>query len=77
VTGQPDVAACGLPLVAGEEIGRPIAAIVVVKTFDPDSEVGVCYRVHATEGLSTVEALGMADYAVLKLSKALRCGDED
>jgi hypothetical protein len=68
-------AVCGLPLVGGEEIGQPIAALVVVKSFDPDSEAGVCYQVRATDGLSTVEALGMADYAVLRLSNSLRRRD--
>jgi hypothetical protein len=45
---------------------------VIVKTFDMDAEAGVCYQVRATDGLSTVEALGMAGYAELKLREALR-----
>ena len=70
---------CGLPLEGGGDIGQPVAALVVVKTFDGDSEIGVCYRVRATGGLSTVEALGMADFAALRLREALRRhgGEED
>lgn len=68
---------CGLPLEGGEDIGQPVAALLVVKTFDGDSEVGVCYQVRATGGLSTVEALGMADYAVLRIRDGLsRHGEE-
>jgi hypothetical protein len=63
--------ACGLPLAGGGGITQPVAVLVIVKCFDPDSEVGVCYQVRSTEGLSTVEALGMADYAGLRLRKAL------
>jgi hypothetical protein len=70
-------AVCGLPLEGSEDIGQPVAALVIVKTFDADSEVGVCYQVRATGGLSTVEALGMADYAVLRIRDGLRRGGED
>ena len=66
---------CGLPLEGGEDIGHAVAALVIVKTFDESSEIGVCYRVRATDGLSTVEALGMADYAVLRIRDGLRRGD--
>lgn len=68
---------CGLPIEGGEDIGRPLAALVVVKSFDEDSSVGVCYQVRATEGLSTVECLGMAELAVLRLKEALSSGAED
>ena len=73
-------AVCGLPLEGGEDTGQPVAALVILKTFDQDSEVGVCYQVRATDGLSTVEALGMADYAVLRIRDGLSChgkGDDD
>lgn len=66
---------CGLPIVGGEDIGQPLAAFVVVKSFDEDSEIGVTYQVLATEGLSTVECLGMANLAVLRLASALGGGD--
>jgi hypothetical protein len=65
------VYACGLPLAGGEDIAQPVAALVVVKSFDADADAGVCYLVRATEGLSAVEALGMADYAVVRLREAL------
>lgn len=67
---MPDV--CGLPLVGGEDITQPIAALVVVKCFDPDAEAGVRHPVRATEGLSVTEALGMARKAVVELEEALR-----
>ena len=70
------VTVCGLPLEGGEEIGQPVAALVIVKTFDETSEVGVCYQIRATGGLSTVEALGMADYAVIRISDGLRRAGE-
>jgi hypothetical protein len=41
------------------------------------SEVGVTYQVRATEGLSTVECLGMANLAVLRLAGALGGGGDD
>jgi hypothetical protein len=69
------VTVCGLPLEGGEDLGQPVAALVIVKTFDQDSEVGVCYQVRATGGLSTVEALGMAGYAAIRLSEALKRGE--
>jgi len=68
---------CGLPLEGADDIGQPVAALVVVKTFDGDSEIGVCYRVRATGGLSTVEALGMAGFAELRLGEALRRRSEE
>jgi hypothetical protein len=71
------VTVCGLPLEGGEDIGQPVAALVIVKTFDEDSEVGVCYQVRATGGLSTVEALGMADYAVIRISEALKHREDE
>ena len=73
-----DATVCGLPLEGGEEIrGVPVAALVVLKTFDEGSETGVCHRVLATGGLSVVEAYGMAGYGVLRLSEALRRHGED
>jgi hypothetical protein len=68
---------CGLPIEGGEHIGQPLAALVVVKSFDEDSEVGVSYQVRATSGLTTVECLGMAELAVLKLRNALSGGSDD
>jgi len=69
---------CGMPLIGGEDFGQPVAALVVVKSFDPDGEAGVSYQVRATDGLSTVEALGMADYAVLRIRDGLsRHGKDD
>ena len=69
--------ACGLPIEGGEDIGHPLAALVIVKSFDEDSENGVCYQVRATEGLSSVECLGMAELAVLRLKEALSGGEDD
>ena len=43
----------------------PLAALVIVKALDEDGDVA--YYCKATEGLSSVEALGMAGYADVKL----------
>ncbi len=77
MTDEPSTNVCGLPIIGGEEIGQPLAALVIVKSFDGDSEVGVSYQVRATEGLSTVECLGMANLAVLRLANALTGGSDD
>lgn len=63
---------CGLPLPGTDNIGQPVAALVIIKTFDASSDIGVAYQIRATEGLSTVEGLGMADYATLILQESLR-----
>lgn len=49
---------------------QPLAAFVVVKALDTDGNL--CYFTGATEGLPTVECLGMADFAVEKLRHAVR-----
>lgn len=76
MTDESSAEVCGLPIIGGEEIGQPLAALVIVKSFDEDSEIGVSYQVRATEGLSTVECLGMANLAVLRLAGALGGGDD-
>lgn len=69
-----DATVCGLPIVGSEEFGQPLAALVVVKMLEDD---GVRYAVRATDGLQTIEALGMARAAVLKLEKAIVAYDLD
>jgi hypothetical protein len=59
---------CGLPI-EGELNEFPLAALVVVKCLVED---GVTYQARATDGLSTVEAMGMAELAVLRLREALK-----
>lgn len=63
----------GMPLVERENdpvaTDQPVAAVVVVKTIS--AEHGVGYLVRATEGLMTVEALGMARFAQLQLEDSL------
>jgi len=61
----------GLPLVGENEIMQPLAAVVCLKGLDKDGQV--CYWSRATEGLSTVEAKGMA----LELLDRLRTAQED
>jgi hypothetical protein len=70
----------GMPLEMAsddDQISQPLAAIVVVKCLNADGSIG--YRSRATTGVQTVEALGMARYAVLKLEQAIlqRGGDDD
>lgn len=63
----------GMPLDAAEDdpiaTCQPLSGFVVVKALDEDGEV--CYLTAATEGLKSVECLGMARYAVLKLERGL------
>lgn len=63
--------ALGLPLGGADDIGQPIAALVVVKYFDDEAENGVAYRALATDGLTSVEAIGMARYATVRLERAI------
>jgi len=62
---------------SGDEDIQPVAALVIVKVFDPDNEAGCNYLVRATDGLTTVEAYGMAKLAetVLLRSGAFRPPD--
>jgi hypothetical protein len=60
--------------VAGLEIvlpeGTPLAALVVLKYLDEDGDH--CYSASSTDGLSAVEALGMAVLANIRLRELLR-----
>lgn len=56
----------GIPLDIEDEEGMsisPIAALVVVEGFDSSGDT--VYGVMHTEGVTTVQALGLANYAVL------------
>jgi hypothetical protein len=60
----------GLELVDGLDDGDvPLAALAIVKVMTGDGDVG--YQVLATEGLTVVEALGMAHVGALQLTQAL------
>lgn len=63
---------CGLELqlVDDEKITTPLCALAVVKHLTPDGRPA--YSARATENVLSVEALGMARYAVLRLEEALR-----
>ena len=57
---------------------QPLSAFVVVKALDDDGEI--MYLAGATEGLNSVECLGMAELAVIKLKAGLErrhCGEGD
>lgn len=68
-----DPAILGMPLdVADEDLIKsvqPLCGMVVIKALDTDGNVVYCTA--ATEGLMTIECLGMAEYAVLKLRHGL------
>ncbi len=53
---------------------QPLAALVVIKYFEPDSEVSVGYMVRATSGLSNTEALGMAGLAKIRITENIKDG---
>jgi hypothetical protein len=57
----------GLDIANMPEGYTPLAALVVVKVLDEEGKVA--YVPRASDSLSSVEALGMAHYAVLALSK--------
>lgn len=68
-----------MPLVAGEDDDiatcQPVCGFVVVKALNSGGEV--CYLTAATDGLKSVECLGMARYAVLKLEQGILREDQD
>ncbi|MCW2904455.1 MAG: hypothetical protein JWO67_6720 [Streptosporangiaceae bacterium] len=51
------------------DLAQPLAALVVVKGLDAEGRVA--YWAMATEDIQTVEALGMANYAKVRLEKSL------
>jgi hypothetical protein len=61
----------GLPLEGINSDKQVIAAVVVIKSFDEESETSVAYSMGATDGLTSVEALGMMEYANMMLRKQL------
>ena len=66
---------CGLPLVDMPDDVTPLAALVVLKALDGDGEV--TYLARASEGVTTVEAVGMAALADLRLRAALGSTDDE
>lgn len=47
----------------------PLCGFAVVKGLNEDGEV--CYATVATQGLKSIECLGMAEYAILRLKQGL------
>lgn len=66
---EPPATAFGLTVAGMPEDVSPLAALTVMKALDADGDL--CYWALATEGVSTVEALGMAEYACVRLRAAL------
>ena len=66
---------CGLDIVNMPEEISPLAALVVLKAFDEDGDV--TYYARATEGVTTVEALGMVALADVRLRTALLEPDDE
>ena len=66
---------CGLPIVDMPDDIAPLAALVVVKALDTDGDL--TYFARATDGVTVVEALGMARLADIRLSAALTESDEE
>jgi hypothetical protein len=68
-----DCTVLGMVLDAGEDdaivTAQPLSAFVVVKALDEDGDV--VYLTGATHGLHSVECLGMAEYAAVKLRAGL------
>jgi hypothetical protein len=72
---EPAVDVLGLPLVGMPDDVTPLAALVVVKALDADGKVA--YYARATDGVTTVEAVGMGIYGVDQLREALRTGEDE
>jgi hypothetical protein len=76
-----DCTVLGMPLDVAEDdeicTVQPLCAFVVVKALDQDGEIR--YLTGATGGLQSVECLGMAEYAALRLRRGMwhRLGDYD
>lgn len=74
-----DCTVLGMPLDVGEGDGiatcQPLSGFVVVKALGEDGEIR--YLTAATDGLKSVECLGMARYAVLRLEHGLMRGEDD
>jgi hypothetical protein len=73
MTGARDCSLLGMPLDVGEDgemaTCQPLSGFAVVKALGSDGEVR--YLTAATDGLKSVECLGMAEYAALKLRRGL------
>lgn len=71
----------GMPLDVADDdpisTAQPLSGFVVIKALDEDGDV--CYLTAATDGLTSVECLGMAEYAALRLRQGIarRLEDED
>ena len=77
-----DHAILGMPLDVTDDdpitTVQPLCGFIVIKALDGDGEVR--YMTAATGGLKSVECLGMARYAVLRLERGLvrqMAGGED
>ena len=68
-----DCTVLGMPLDVGENdwlaTCQPLSAFVVVKAIDEDGDLR--YLTAATPGLHSIECLGMAEYAALRLREGL------
>ena len=68
-----DCSLLGMPLDVAEDdemtACQPLSGFAVVKALGSDGEVR--YLTAATDGLKSVECLGMAEYAALKLRRGL------
>lgn len=68
-----DASFFGMTIEGLEDTDQVISAVIVVKMFDEKSPTGVSYLPTATDGLTTVEALGMMEYAGVRLRASMVC----
>lgn len=73
-----DATVLGMPLDVADDdpakTGQPLGAVVVAKVLGDDGEI--YYLGNATDGIKSVEALGMLRYGLMKLERRMMA-DED
>jgi hypothetical protein len=70
VTGTPQLLGLPLDLPEGDDLGgTPLCGFLVVKMLNGEGKI--CFAAAATEGITSVECLGLARWAVLKLEHGL------
>jgi hypothetical protein len=68
---MPDWSVLGMPLRPEGDVAQPLEAAVIIKGLDADGKIA--YWTTCTEGLTSIEILGMCTWGA---EVALRAGDD-